>query len=142
MSELLPYPTPKTIDFYFAYDYEGQELGWTQGDSSQMHVATAGTAGTGDSPPDGFLMHMSPCSRASLSVPTWPLILQAIFTWLRLLIARSSQGGHTPYVVGGFQVEEVEVASQLKAIPWMDTVTLPLFPVGQSDHRICSSSRG
>jgi len=49
-------------------------------DSSLMHMVTARTVRAGDPLPDGFLMHVSPYSGASLSVPTWCLI-QALSLW-------------------------------------------------------------
>lgn len=118
MSEVLSHPHLKTTGFYFACDFGGRELGRIQGSLSLIHMASAGTGRTGGSLPHGFAMHMSPYSWTSLSLSSHGTLSSALYTWLALLTAQSSQGSPTPYMVTGFQVAGSRSDQPVKSYPW------------------------
>lgn len=123
--------------FLIAYDFKGQELGRTRGGLvSDVHGDSWASQAWGF-PSRWLSQALSPCSWASLSlslsVPTWHLILRPFphglgFPQHRLLLTRWLASKR----------QEAEVPSQLRAIPGAGTMSLVLFPAGQSHRRICS----
>lgn len=136
MSEALPCPHLETTGFHLAYDFEGQELGRTQGASPLRPMGCRGGSVWGA--PSGRLSH---AHVTVLSVPTRCLILQALSTWLGFLRAQSSSQG-VPSLQGGWLPggRKWECPASSKLSPGR-TVLPPLLPVGQGYHRGGSSSR-
>lgn len=107
-------------------------------DSSLMHMVTARTVRAGDPLPDGFLMHVSPYSGASLC----PHMVSHPGPFLVVLfMALSSRDSHAPFMAADCQDTGSGSARLVKSCPWDWHNTLPLFPIGQAHYRVCPSPK-